>query len=95
MQNRIVSRAVVSYMINQSQGTFIGATYTRKDGSVTTLNGRLGCKLNTCRQKTTPPADARFELFTLYDVKRKGYRSISLDRLERITLKGFTFKVFD
>lgn len=92
---RTVSRLIVSTMINASEGTFIGCEYIRKDGSYTTLNGRLYCKRDTVSGRTSGAASRSSELFTLYDVKRKGYRSISLDRLLRVTLRGITFRIAD
>lgn len=89
------NRAVVAGILLASEGTFIAADYVRKDGSSTSLNGRIGCFKGTkCGTVQGMPA-MRYEQFTLYDVKRKGYRSISLDRIQRVTVRGRTYTIAD
>jgi hypothetical protein len=89
----LISRTVASVIINSSVDTFMGLDYVRKDGTRTTLNGRLRCKRDTVCKIKTKPASPYAELFTLFDVKRKGYRSISLDRIERVTVRGVTYTI--
>lgn len=94
-KNVKVARNIIAGMINASEGTFLGLSYVRKDGSLTRLNGRICCHLETVSGKTSKPASGGQELFHLYDVKRRGYRSISLDRIERVTLRGQTYDVLN
>lgn len=95
MKNIKVARNIIAGMINASEGTFIGISYVRKDGHCTKLNGRICCHLDTVSGVTSTPASGGQELFHLYDVKRKGYRSLSLDRIERVTLRGQTYDVLN
>ena len=94
-RNIAVSRHILAGMINASEGTFMGIDYVRKDGHCTKLNGRICCHTGTVSGKTSSPASGRQELFHLYDVKRKGYRSLSLDRIERVTLRGQTYEILN
>lgn len=90
---RTASRAVVAALINASEGTFFGAQYIRKDGTETRINGRLGCSLKTKAGSPSREAARDRETFVVYDVKREGYRSLSLDRLVRISIRGCVFQV--
>lgn len=92
---KLANRTVVASILLASEGTFISADYTRKDGTRTTLLGRIGCYAGTKRKEAQGLPTMRNEQFTLYDVTRKGYRSISLDRLQRVTVRGQTITITD
>ena len=94
-RNVRVSRQIIATIINASEGTFVGISYVRKDGHCTTLNGRICCRVGTVSNVLSEEASPKAELFHLYDVKRKGYRSLSLDRIERVTLRGQTYDVLN
>ena len=70
-----------------SQGRFVTVTFIKKDGTLRTLNGRLGVKKHLKGGVSTlDPA----EYVTIYDVAAKGYRAINRKTIKQVTFEGHT-----
>ena len=66
---------------------FFTVTFYKKDGSVRTLNGRLGVTKHT---KSGTTNDITGKYLCVYDVKNKGYRAVNVHRISKIKTKGTT-----
>lgn len=82
-----------------------GAQFVKSDGSVRTGSFRLGVKKGLATSqgaapKTSAVAHDRVEqydpeergLLVVWDMNKGGYRSMYLDRIERITVRGHTIE---
>lgn len=87
--NRVkVRKSVARSMLDASEGTFVGVTFTKKDGTLRNLNGRLGVRKGTKGGQNK--LDKR-DYITIYDVKNEGFRAVSLASLEQVRMRGFTY----
>lgn len=72
-----VHRVHLKDLFLKQVGRFVGVEFTKKDGTVRQLNGRLGVVkhlkggTNTVEGETTP-------YLVVYDVKTPGYRAVNL-----------------
>ena len=72
-----VHRVHLKDLFLKQVGRFVGVEFTKKDGTVRQLNGRLGVVkhlkggTNTVESTTTP-------YLVVYDVKTPGYRAVNL-----------------
>jgi len=78
------SKALAS-MIEQSNGKMLTVTFIKKDGTQRVLNGRLGVKKYV---KNADFKKSSVDTITIYDVKNKGYRSVSRDSIVAIRCNG-------
>ena len=66
---------------------FFTATFVKKNGELRVLNGRLGVKKGV-KGVGKKFNDVDYNLLTVYDLKKKSFRTIALDRLVEIKTKG-------
>lgn len=87
--NRVkIRKSIARSMLDASEGTFVGVTFTKKDGTSRDLNGRLGVRKGTVGGSNR--LDKR-DYITLYDVKKGAFRAVSLATLEQVRMRGFTY----
>ena len=85
-----VKRSFVKNMLIANGDKFVGVTFTKKDGQKRNLNGRLHVRSKTGKAPTT----AKYpEYLTIYDVKAGGFRTINLDTIESLRMKGIEFTI--
>lgn len=73
------------------KGKFFTATFVKKDGSVRTINGRLGVKRHLKGGSNTKAHLSNY--ITVYSIADKGYRSINTDTLIAIKANGKQFNL--
>lgn len=81
--NRAIDR-----LIESSNGRFLTVTFIKDDGSIRTLNGRVGV-----RYRGDPASyrhDSKNRRFYLLFVPGKGYRRINAESVLEVTLDGVT-----
>lgn len=86
----MTTRAEVLNLIDD--GTFVGVTFVKADGTIRELNGRIGVKKHL-KGGTKAFDDADYGLITIFDRDVKGYRSFKVERLKEIRAHGevYTF----
>lgn len=77
----------ISTFIASSAGKFVSVTFTKKDGTVRKLTGRIGV---TKHLKYGPYVADTGTGFCVYDVVNKGYRTVRKDAIIGITCGGLT-----
>ena len=82
----------LSDIIKASSGKFFTVTFTKKDGSIRTLNGRLGVTKYLKGGKSTLSPD---QFITVYDVQSKGYRAVNVDTIQSVTVDGILYQHAD
>lgn len=73
----MTSRELAS-VIEQSAGRIIGVTFRKNDGSIRTINCRMGVKFNL---KGGPSFVDYNQYVLVFDVRKRGYRSINRDNI--------------
>jgi hypothetical protein len=78
-------------LLMASGGTFIGITFTKKDGSTRNLNGRLlvskGVKGTGHKISLDKPS------IRIYDVKTDGFRTVNLSTTKSLRMFGMEYQV--
>lgn len=74
-------------LILGSEGKILTVTFTKKDGSVRTLNGRLGVVKHLKGGTSTLNPD---KFITIYDMQAQGYRAINRETIKGVTIGGVT-----
>jgi len=74
-------------LLLNSGGKFITVTFTKKDGSLRTLTGRLGVTKHLKGGVSTLNPD---QYVTIYDVQNNGYRAVNRSTIQSVTCEGVT-----
>jgi len=74
-------------LLLSSGGKFITVTFTKKDGSLRTLTGRLGVTKHLKGGVSTLNPD---QYVTIYDVQNSGYRAVNRSTIQSVTCEGVT-----
>lgn len=71
-----VHRTQLKDLIQKQMGRFVGIDFIKKDGTLRSLNGRLG----VAKHLKTASCEDREDLpyVVMYDVKARGYRSVNM-----------------
>ena len=74
-------------IVKASKGRFVTITFRKKDGTLRTINGRIGVNYKGER------ADARMDSLTdqyvlIYGMREKGFRRVNLDTIESVASEG-------
>jgi len=77
----------LSDFIEQSNGKFITVAFYKKDGTLRTMNCRLGVTKHLKGGECTVD---REKYIIVYDMQSKGYRSINRDTIESVSCEGVT-----
>ena len=75
-------------LIEDSDGKFVSVTFTKKDGSVRTLVGRLGVT------KHWKGGESRLDpakYITIFDTQNGGYRAINRETIKSVRFGGEEF----
>ena len=86
-----LSRFKASELIKSTGGKIFGAVFVKKDGSIRSINARLGVKINL--KGGNNGASNKNALITVYDMSAKGYRMINLATLQQLTIGGTVYSV--
>lgn len=78
------SSKIFANMIDQSNGKMVTVSFIKQDGSLRTINGRIGVHKYTKGSSNKKNS----QYITFYDVKNKGYRSINRDTITGIRCQG-------
>lgn len=79
--------AAVESIVKASKGKFMTIEFVKADGTVRTINGRIGVHWRGI------PTIARHDLnghpyLLVWEVRTRGYRNIALDRIRSIRTQG-------
>ena len=72
-------------IVEASAGKFIAVSFIKKDGTLRTLNGRLGVVKHLKGGECTLD---RSKYIIVYDMINKGYRSINRETIQSVTIDG-------
>lgn len=95
-------RENIKYLIESAGSTFIGVDFIKADGTHRTMNVQTHAGFSLLRgdaaSETAKAAVAKRkannpQLMPVYDVANNAWRSINLDTVQRITIRGTTFVI--
>lgn len=75
--------------ILNSDGKFVTVDFIKKDGTLRTINGRLGVTKYLKGGKSNLDAN---QFITIYSMADKGYRAIDRETIQSVTIEGVTIK---
>jgi hypothetical protein len=79
-------------LINFVGNGFFSVTFVKKNGEKRTMNCRLGVKKHLKGGQKSYD-DANYNYLTVYDLKKKGYRTVNLDTLISVKANGGVMNV--
>jgi hypothetical protein len=94
MKTISVRRKDLKNFLKGTGGKFFGVTFVKKDGSLRKMNARVGVKkyLKGGENKVEAP-DRPY--VTVFDVHKKGYRTVNVDTVQEVHYNGLNIKIED
>ncbi len=91
-----ISKAQARDIIKGSGGQFISVTFTKKNGEVRNLNGRIGVHKSkhaplTGQGLAYDPDD--YGLIGIFDAQIRNYRMVNINTLSRLAIDGKEYQV--
>jgi len=83
-----MKNSLASLLVN-SQGRFVGVTFEKKDGTIARRVVRMGVK-KYLKSDPNGGQSQNKEYVTVFDVSRRGYRSVHPARIQSLRLDGMT-----
>ena len=89
---KIITQENAVKLIKSTEGRNFTVSFTKKDGTHRKMNCRLGVtKHLKGGELAYDPAE--YDLITVFDVQKNGYRMINVDTLEEVAIDGEEYKV--
>ena len=74
-------------LIHNTNGKIFSSVFTKKDGSIRLMTGRLKVKKYLTDNARPRPYDPnKYNLICLFDMINKGYRMINIETLKQLTI---------
>jgi len=74
-------------LIHNTNGQIFSSVFTKKDGTIRLMTGRLKVKKHLTDNARPRPYDPnKYNLICLFDMINKGYRMINIETLKQITI---------
>lgn len=89
-----LNRAFLHSFLAKQDGKFVSVEFVKLDGSLRTMNGRLGVRKHLVGGSNTVMASDRPYL-TIYDMKSKGYRTLNLATARKVRAEKQVFEIVD
>ena len=89
-----IKRTDVLNLLKENKDQFFAVVFLNKNGELRPMNCRLGVKKHLKGGKLSYNAEARNNLI-VFDMQKEGYRTINLDTLITISMKGVEYHVTD
>jgi hypothetical protein len=87
-----VHRAQLKDLLVRQSGRFVGIEFTKKDGSVRSLNGRLGV-VKHLRGPSGSTDRLDLPYITVYDVTARGYPSVNMATVSKVRAVNTDFAI--
>ena len=83
---------VLKNLLKSTNGSFFTVTLTKQDGSLRTMNARVGV---TSHIKGTGAARAgtNDKYLTVFDAQKRAYRTVNLETVKNAKIDGVTFTI--
>lgn len=91
MTKPILKTQLLEQLIRLSNGQIFSVNFTKADGTIRDMRCRLGVKKHL-KGGTKPFVDVDHGLITVFDMDKKQYRSIKLERVNELKINGEVFR---
>lgn len=88
----MISKAKLGTMICETKGKIFRVTFVKKDGAIRDMVARVGVQGQDPLK--TGHAGPRNSYLNVYDMKKKGFRTINLDTVFEVNINGICSGVF-
>jgi len=89
---RTITQTKAKELIKQSKGLIFAATFTKKDGTQRIMNARLGKKY-TPTGKAAPFKPSDYNMISVYDMRKKGFRMINFNTLKKLSINANKYTI--
>lgn len=87
-----ITQEMAEKLIQSTNGKIFSVVFEKKDGEIREMNCRLGVtKHLKGGEQAYDPKD--YDMITVFDVQKKGYRMVRLDTLKEISVDKERFQV--
>lgn len=83
-------RNVIKQLLKDSAGRIFTVRFRKVDGSLRTLNGRLGVHCKTGKPSSTAHIP---KYLTVFDMQKRSFRTVNLDTVDRVRTSGLEVMV--
>jgi hypothetical protein len=91
-----VRRSEAVDLINRNtKGTIFSVMFTKKDGSVRTMNCRRGVSKGVKGVRSNSVSDREHNVLTVYEMPQDQFRRINVETLSNIRIKGIEYNVIE
>jgi len=89
---RTINKHKAKELIKESKGLIFAATFTKKDGTQRIMNARLGKKY-TPTGKAAPFKPSDYNMISVYDMRKKGFRMINFNTLKKLSINANKYTI--
>ena len=89
-----INRRDILNLLKENKDQFFSVVFLKKNGEVSPMNCRLGVKKHLKGGKLSYNTKERNNLI-VFDMQKEGYRTINLDTLINVNMKGVEYNVSD
>lgn len=80
----------INRLIDDSNGKIMTVTFVKQDGTVRDLNGRIKVTKHLKNTGEHTKTVDRSKYIVMYDLKKKGYRSVNRETILKVKISGAT-----
>jgi hypothetical protein len=90
----VIKKEDLKDFINKNKGKIMTIVFRKKDGTVRTLNTRTGVRANITGKGLSYDPD-KYGYLILWDLAKKGYRTVTLDTIQQVKANRETYPVVE
>ena len=95
IRRRDVEAELLAYLstVANNEGETFGVTFVKKNGELRTMTCRFGVKKHLRGGERSWSREQYPQYLTVFDMNKKGYRTVNLDTLRRVAFGGEEYHV--
>jgi hypothetical protein len=90
----VIKRENLKDFINSNKGKIMTIVFRKKDGTIRTLNTRTGVRSNITGKGLSYDPE-KYGYLILWDLAKRGYRTVTLDTIEKVKANRETYPVVE
>lgn len=84
---KTINKEYAKQLIHNTNGKIFSSVFTKKDGTIRLMTGRLKVTKHLTENAKPRPYDPnKYNLICLFDMINKGYRMINIETLKQLTI---------
>tara|TARA_R110002012_G_scaffold242210_1_gene416557 strand:- start:20 stop:298 length:279 start_codon:yes stop_codon:yes gene_type:complete len=90
---KTIDKDTAKDLINNSKGRIFSATFTKKDFTRRLINARIKVNYQAKTDRQRPYEPSKYNLICVYDMLKKGHRTINLQTLDTLSINKKKYTV--